>query len=144
MASEVLDFLTKLATEPETLSAFYRDSKAVMEKDGLDEKVQAALVSGDPLTIHRSIAGCAGPEEEALEASQARAKMVMDVLATDPAVAQWLQSYYYQSLLMLQAAASGYATQASWHPTPQQTAGVAPSPATAASSNGAGSNDRST
>ena len=126
---KVLKFLTKLATEPETLSAFLRDPDVVMEKEGLDEKARRALTSGDPLRVHRSISASAAADEEAAEQSMAKAREVADILSSDPAVAQWLQNHYYQSLMMW-LAASGGASQTpgsapapdQWYAMPQQAA----------------------
>jgi hypothetical protein len=115
MASEVMKFLTKLATEPETMSACLTDAAAVLEKAGLDEKTREALTSGDPFRVHAAITGKAAENEEALERSRANAKLVMDVLASDPAVAQWLHACYYQSMQTWRGAtATALADPAQW------------------------------
>jgi hypothetical protein len=110
MESEVLNFLTKLATEPETLGAFLRDPAAAMTAEGLDERAREALISGDPLRVHRSISASAATDEKAAEQSLTKAREVADILSADPAVAQWLQNHYWHSLMMW-LAASGSAAQ---------------------------------
>jgi hypothetical protein len=102
--SEVLDFLTRLAIEPETLTAYLRDPEAVIDKAGLDDKAKAALVSADPLRIHRSISAVAAADEDALQKSMATAKEIERLLTSDPVAARWVQNHYYQSLMMWLAA----------------------------------------
>ncbi len=105
MSSNVLSFLTRLATEPETMGECMRDPNAAMEAAGLDADARAALISCDSLRIHAVITGQPVQTAKASEKSCANAKLVADVLASDPAVAQWLQSYYYQSMQTWPAAA---------------------------------------
>ena len=105
--SEVLNFLTKLATEPEALSTLLRDPEAMMEQEGLDERARGALSSGDPLRVHRSISANAAADNELSEQSMAKARQVAEIVSSDPAVARWLQNYYCQSLMMWLASRSG-------------------------------------
>jgi len=99
MESEVLNFLTRLATEPETLSAFLRDPEVVMKEQALDEQARGALTSGDPLRVHRAINASSAADAESAEQSVAKARQVADILASDPAVAQWIQNHYWQQWL---------------------------------------------
>jgi hypothetical protein len=102
--SEVLDFLAQLAIEPETLAAYLRDPTAVIDKAGLDDKAKAAVSSGDPLRIHRSISAAAAADEDAFQKSMATAREIERLLTSDPVAAQWVQNHYYQSLMMWLAA----------------------------------------
>lgn len=100
METEVLNFLTKLATEPETLSNFVRDPEEVMSKHGLDENARQALLSGDPLRVHSAISARAAADQKNAEQSMENARQVTKILSADPAVAQWLYSQYYLSMMM--------------------------------------------
>jgi hypothetical protein len=102
--SDVLDFLVKLAIEPETLTAYMRDPEAVIDKAGLDGKARKALISGDALSVHRAISATAAADEDALQRSIATAKEIERLLSSDPVAAQWVQNHYYQSLLAWLAA----------------------------------------
>jgi hypothetical protein len=122
MESEVLNFLTRLATEPELYGAWLRDPGAALKKGGLDEKSRQALTSGDAMQVHRAISAKMAADEKALEESMARAKQVAAILEGDPTVALWIQSHYYQTLMAwlggASAAASGaQPTQAGSTPT---------------------------
>lgn len=110
MEAEVLNFLTRLATEPELYSAWLRDPRAAMKKHGLDDRSQKALCSGDALQVHRAISTQAAADEKAAEESTERAKQVTAILEADPRVALWLQNHYYQSLMALLSGA-GAVTQ---------------------------------
>ena len=100
METEVLDFLTKVATEPETLSDFLRNPDDVMSKHGLDEKAREALLSGDPLRVHSAISASAAADQKNAEQSMENARQVTKILSADPAVAQWLYSQFYLSMMM--------------------------------------------
>jgi hypothetical protein len=114
-ASEILDFLAKLSTSPERLTAYLRDAKAAIEKEGLKAKVHETLTSGDAPRIHNAIAENASVTQETLLKSRANAKLVLDILSSDPTVAQWLQDHYYQAFLTwLAGAASGTPQIAEW------------------------------
>ena len=99
MSREILDFLTKLAVEPQTLSDYLQDPKVTMERENIEAKAQVALMSGDPLRVHVAIMGNAAAHEEALEKSRQNAETVMDILSSDPVVAQWFLNYYSQLLM---------------------------------------------
>ena len=118
MESEVLNFLTKLATEPALYTAWLRDPDTTMKEHGLDDKCRAALVSGDPLQIHRAISPTAAADEKAAEESMARAKEVASILEADPRVALWVQNHYYQTLMTWLAGSSGAAQSANGGSTP--------------------------
>lgn len=107
MESEVLNFLTRLATEPDLYSAWLRDPEAAMKKEGLDEKSRQALCSGDAMQVHRAISAKMAADEKALEESMARARQVAAILEADPTVALWMQSHYYQALMAWLGSASG-------------------------------------
>jgi hypothetical protein len=112
MESEVLDFLTKLATDPVLYSAWLRDPDGTMRKHGLDEKVRQALASGDARQIHRTISAKAAADEKAAEESMARAREVAAIIESDPNVALWVQNHYYQTLLAWLAGAGSNAPPA--------------------------------
>ncbi len=99
MSREILDFLTKLAVEPQTLSDYLQDPKVIMERESIEAKAQVALMSGDPLRVHAALMGNAAAHEESLEKSRQNAETVMGVLSSDPVVAQWFMNYYSQLLM---------------------------------------------
>jgi hypothetical protein len=105
MASQVLDFLTKLATDPELMTACMKNASGALEKAGLDKDIREALIGGDAYRIHAAITGKEIETDEATERSRANAKLVLDVLSSDPVVAQWLYGYYYQSMQTWRGAA---------------------------------------
>ena len=109
MEAEVLNFLTRLATEPELYTTWLRDPEAVMKMHDLDDKSQKALCSGDPLQVHRAISAQAAADEKAAGESMERAKQVTSILESDPRVALWLQNHYYQSLMVWLSGASAVA-----------------------------------
>jgi hypothetical protein len=103
--AQVLDALGRVATEPDRYAEFLRDPAAALQRLGLDEASRTALASGDAASVHAAISG--PPEtNEALETSRANAKAVTDILAADPAVAQWLQAFYLQSYEMWRTGAA--------------------------------------
>ena len=106
MEAEVLNFLTRLATEPELYSAWLHDPQAAAKLHGLDKKSQKALCSGDALQVHRAISAAAAADEKAAAESMERAKQVSAILESDPRVALWLQNHYYQSLMTWLSGAS--------------------------------------
>jgi hypothetical protein len=113
MSKDVLNFLTKLATEPQIFSDFLRDASAVLQREGIDEKVQGALLSRDPARVYAAIRGEAEAYEAAYEKSLKNAKTILDILATDPTVAGWLFYSYYAQVLQWSAAGYGAASPAS-------------------------------
>lgn len=113
MSEDVLNFLTKLATEPQIFSEFLRDAPAVLQREGLDEQVQKALLSRDPTRVYVAIRGEVAAYEAAHEKSLNNAKTIVDILASDPSVAAWLYACYAQAI---QWSAVGYG--AASHATP--------------------------
>jgi hypothetical protein len=98
MSSELLVFLTGLATDPGAMSSCMQDPASAMRAAGLSEEEQAALLSRDTARIHVAITG-QKPEPAAEQPPQsANAKMVADVLTSDPVVAKWLQDFLLQSM----------------------------------------------
>jgi hypothetical protein len=112
MSNDVLDFLTKLATEPEVLSEFLHNSSAVMHREGINEKVQRALLSGEPTRVHAAIRGEAEAYEAAYEKSLENARVILNILATDPTVAGWVYSWYAQAIQRFAAGCSSPAAPA--------------------------------
>lgn len=106
MEAEVLNFLTKLATEPELYATWLRDPETAMKTHRLDDKSRKALCSGDALQVHRAISAQAAADEKAAAESMERAKQVAAILESDPRVALWLQNHYYQSLMAWLSGAS--------------------------------------
>lgn len=113
MSNDVLNFLAKLATEPQIFSDFLNDAAAVLKREGVDETAQKALLSRDPARVYAAIRGEASAYEAAYDKSANNAKTVLDILSTDPNVAGWLYGHYAQALQYAQAAqwsaAAGYA-----------------------------------
>lgn len=112
MEAEALNFLTRLATEPELYATWLRDPEAAMKSHDLDDKSRKALCSGDALQVHRAISAEAAADEKAAEESSDRAKQVTAILESDPRVALWLQNHYYQSLMVWLSGASAVAQPA--------------------------------
>jgi hypothetical protein len=98
MSNEVLNFLTKLATEPQVFSDFLQDPSAVLQREGIDEKVQRALLSGDPTRVHAAVRGEASAYEAAYENSLNNVRVILNILATDPTAAAWMCAYYAQAI----------------------------------------------
>ena len=98
MSSELLGFLTGLATEPSAMSSCMKDPASAMKSAKLSEDEQAALLSRDTAKIHAAITGKQPDPVTTPTPQSANAKMVADILASDPAVAQWLQSLFLQSM----------------------------------------------
>ena len=85
MEAEVLNFLTRLATEPELYSAWLRDPQAAMKQHGLDDKSQKALAAATPCRCIGRSAPRRRPTRKAAEKSMERAKQVSAILESDPA-----------------------------------------------------------
>jgi hypothetical protein len=103
MSNDVLDFLTKLATEPQVFSDFLSDPAAVLKREGVDETAQKALLSRDPMRVYAAIRGEATAYEAAHDKSASNAKTILDILASDPTVAGWLYANYAQAIQYAQA-----------------------------------------
>jgi len=106
MSNDVLNFLAKLATEPQIFSDFLSDAAAVLKREGVDETAQKALLSRDPTRVYAAIRGEATAYEAAYDKSANNAKTILDILASDPTVAGWLYACYAQAIQYAQATQS--------------------------------------
>ena len=94
MEAEVLNFLTRLATEPELYSAWLRDPQA-MKLHGLDDKSKRRCAAATP-------AGASGNQRRGGGRREGRRGIDGTCEAgfrhpeLDPRVALWLQNHYYQ------------------------------------------------
>ena len=97
----MLNFLTRLAPEPELYSAWLRDPQAAMKLHGLDDKSQKALCSGVALQVHRAISAQAAADEKATEEWMRRTppSRLPPSSNRSPRVALWLGNCCCQSLM---------------------------------------------
>ena len=116
MSNDVLNFLTRVATEPQMFSDFLSDAPAVLTREGVDETAQKALLSRDPTRVYAAIRGEATAFEAAFDKSANNAKTILGILASDPTVAGWLYAHYVQAIHYAQVTqwnALGYVATAS-------------------------------